>query len=123
MPRNSTTTDHVADMQATTARAARPRKTPEQKLAEARAKAMRAEFDVLAARGAAAKMGAKAVAAIKAAPEVHYLLAADADSIDAWLIVARGHVEAAEIERIGRYVSVNNGIEEVDPVYPPEGSP
>lgn len=57
---------------------------------------MRAEFDVLAARGAAAKMGAKVVAAIKAAPEVHYLMALDDDSIAAWLETARSHVAAAE---------------------------
>jgi hypothetical protein len=68
-------TDHVEEMKAATARASRPKETAEERnarrLATANALRMRAEFDILAARAAAAKMPRKIVTALRHVVDVH----------------------------------------------------
>lgn len=75
------------------------RKTPEQRLAEATQARLRAEFDILAERGAAAGMTAREVRAIRSAMDLLPLLGKDAEDIAQDRDDIYAHVAALEADQ------------------------
>jgi len=72
------------------------RKTPEQRLAEATQARLRAEFDILAERGAAAGRTAREVRAIRCALDLFELLDWSFDEINDHYIHLVAHIAEAE---------------------------
>jgi len=78
------------------------RKTPEQRLAEATQARLRAEFDILAERGAAAGMTAREVRAIRSALDFFGIVDVSHDDAICWRNDIDAHISALEADREAR---------------------
>jgi hypothetical protein len=78
------------------------RKTPEQRLAEATQARLRAEFDILAERGAAAGMTAREVRAIRCALDLFAVIGLGADDVGTYQEDIDVHISALEADQEAR---------------------